>query len=256
VRIDITQRNKLSFLSKSALRFIEFYTNSLIVEWNRIMEDNENHWKIMENFNVMKDIKAGRISAQWSDRLDLDIHFYLICWDKINKYFDVLQRNESGNECIKSAWDEINNLTEKASRARDFYEHLADNLTETYSGNPLGHSMASDGSFLFNYSDLSNKGVKFERQLTLGRQEVEKVMKAYEKVLKCLGAQLDGYPTDTVGELPTNAEQPKKSEETTNDRTKPGILQTLPSLPEHLLKAFPSWLSRFISNAFCFFQFL
>jgi hypothetical protein len=148
--------------------------------------------------DLTKDVEAGRVFAQLNDRLDLDIHFYLICWDKVNKYLGRFSYSEKENSCVKTVWDSLHPLTEKASRARDFFEHLHETITESNFGK-TEYAFANFKQFSFRYVDVSKKGKRSEREVTLGRAEVEKVMLGYERVLACLGADVSsGYQSSTA----------------------------------------------------------
>jgi hypothetical protein len=143
--------------------------------------------------DLTKDVEAGKVFAQLGDRLGLDIHFYLICWDKVDKYLGRFSDSEKENSCVKTVWDSLHPLTKKASKARHFFEHLHETITESNFGK-IEYAFANFKQFSFRYVDVSKKGERFEREVALGRAEVERVMLGYEGVLACLGADVSsGY---------------------------------------------------------------
>lgn len=199
VRLRVTRH--LGQVSRLSLYCVEFYANGLIVQWNRIIDDLRTRDQLLdEGYDLKSNIEASRAFAQFGDRLSLDIHFYLVCWDKINKYLKRFVESESDNECIKQIWNNINRLTRKASLARNLFEHLHENISETNYGRTR-YSFTNYEKFLFRYIDVSNKGEKFTRDVTLGKPEVEKAMLSYEGILSCLGADVSGgYSRSVIGE--------------------------------------------------------
>ncbi len=184
VRIAATQAVASSAF-RSALYYVEVYLNGLIIEWNRMVGDDVLHSDLMKQ-DITSNVEAAKAFSQAVDRLWLDIHFYLVCWDKINKHFKIVS-DTSQSECINDAWHEISDLTEKASRARDFLEHLDKDVKRGGYGQ-RGTSFTAHREFSFWYTDTSGGGKKHERKVNLGRLQVERVMNAYEKVLSCLSS--------------------------------------------------------------------
>ena len=185
LRISVTQTEERAF--RSALLYFEVYLNGLVTQWNRLVEEREYNDELMMQKDLMKDIEAGRAFSQIGDRIQLDLHFYLICWDKINKYSNVLSKHTK-NQRIVEICKKIASFTGKATLARHYFEHLdeaVDKGREVYS---RGWSSSTGGSMVFRYSDMSKRGKKTQRKIYLGIREVESIMKAYEDILKSLGA--------------------------------------------------------------------
>ena len=190
VRIGTTKT--LNWVSRSTMYWLEKYVNGLIVQFNRLLGDWVATWEAQKG-DLMKDAERAKAFHQWSERQSLDIHFYLICWDKVDKFFRRLARSERAKDCVQEVWTELRPVTEKASLARNFFEHLDETISEENFGQS-GHTMSSKGDFAFQYIDVSKKGERFERRVVLGRAQVESVLLAYEKVLVCLGADIsEGY---------------------------------------------------------------
>jgi hypothetical protein len=78
-------------VSQLALYFFEFYLNGFIAQWNRLAEGYE-----LSRGLITADLKLDREAAadyyRSQDRNRLDLHFYLICWDKLDKWlpYDLL----------------------------------------------------------------------------------------------------------------------------------------------------------------------
>ncbi len=166
-----------------ALYYVEFYLNGLILQWNRMVDEDARHAELMKA-DIMSNVEAAKAFSQCVDRFWLDTHFYLICWDKINKHFRTAS-DAADSRCVREAWKEISDLTEKASGARHFLEHFSDEVKRGGYGQ-RGSSFTGRRDFTFWYVSTSNKGKKREASVNLGKAEVEKVMKAYESVLSCL----------------------------------------------------------------------
>ncbi len=188
MRIDATLSIK-SWVFRTALYWVEVYVNGLVLQWNRMVDETTMGGMLMHE-DLMSNVEAAKVSHQFSDHLRLDIHFFLICWDKVHKHFKTVAETAE-SECIVDAWERIRGLVEDASKARNFFEHL-DKTVMKGSHGETGHSFLTPGQFVFRYVDVRNNGQKIQREVTLGRDEVKRVMVAYEQVLSCLGANLNG----------------------------------------------------------------
>jgi len=187
VRIAATAKVVESKVFRIALYWLEFYVNALVLQWNRMGESLTSREAMLRG-NLVSRPQGAKAFSQLGDRLTLDIHFYLICWDKIKKHFRVVS-GATDSRCIKDVWSEIQVMSERASRARHFFEHLDKTVAEGNFGE-LGYGFANLRTFVFRYFETSGKKGRIERQVTLGRDEVENVMMAYESVLTCLEADL------------------------------------------------------------------
>ena len=186
---------KLNWVSRSTLYRVEFYVNGLIVQYNRMVDDLKDSAQVMLDADPTKNIEASKIHSQFSDRFALDFHFYLICWDKVNKHLGRFANNQGENQCIKTIWDALSPLTSKAALGRHFLEHL-DKIISRKQPEEFQYFIPNYDGFAFKYFDLDRDGKRVEKQIPLGRAEVEKVMKAYEGILRCLGADISaGYPS-------------------------------------------------------------
>jgi hypothetical protein len=184
LRISVRDRFR-SAAARSALYHVETYVNGLVVQWNRMAEDVALSSRIMETENLMENVEAAKVDSQLGDRFQLDIHFYLICWDKIQKHLALFDRSQ-GDSVISAIRARIRTMLAHAVRARNFLEHLDKQITETMFG-MRSTSISSDGQFTFRYEDMSKRGAKHERVVTLGRTEVLQVLLAYIDLLERLG---------------------------------------------------------------------
>ena len=189
VRISVTQEKSMSF--RSALYYLEFYINAMIVQWNRLCADSAG-LKGLGDVDLQKNVQAANARYQIMDLSNFDTQFYLICLDKIDKYSAVLIA-KSDDTRIKKIWKNIKPLTEKASAARNFFEHLDRSVKEEREGFPRTQGFFPPAGMFFKYVDISKKGKKFERELLLGIKEVKSIMKAYDDTLRSLGAKINGY---------------------------------------------------------------
>src|SRR5207245_1578906 len=97
-----------------ALLNLQDYVNGLIIQWNRIISAEEARFR-----------RSDHGSSYWlaATAIDLDIHYYVICWDKIEKnrkqLMSIIRQKEIG-----IAWREVKNVLTKVGDLRNFYEHL------------------------------------------------------------------------------------------------------------------------------------
>lgn len=171
--------------AKSAIYLVEFYVNGLVVEWNRIAESISASNKLMLGGAAASNDEAARILVQVQHRFILDTHFYLICWDKIEKHLSLFERAQGSPE-VSAIRARIENLLSKGALARHFLEHLDKQVTEGKIGIKSA-AVTGTGGFTFTYEDESKKGRKIERVVTLGRAEVLQVANAYIDILSSLG---------------------------------------------------------------------
>jgi hypothetical protein len=184
LRISVATRFK-STTARNALYLVEFYVNGLVVQWNRIADDMNLANRIQWSGEISTNVDAAKAFVQLQDRFRLDIHFYLICWDKIDKHFELFDRAQSESD-ITSVRARIRDLLSKGALARHFLEHLDKHVPEGEVG-IRSAAIGSDGRFTFTYEDVSRKGEKHERSVALGRAEVIRVLHAYIDVLERLG---------------------------------------------------------------------
>lgn len=172
----------LSQASVFALINLESYVNGLILQWNRTMTEEEAHTRIMTSGLLSSNRQLQEDMIRLRTTSSLDIHFYLICWDKVNKHFEKLAKSQRHPD-IGIARRPVRKLLEQASKARDFFEHLENK-------NQQGHGvrMGGDDEVEFSYVDTDRKTGRDlpESKVELGKREVQMIIKAYETVVEGL----------------------------------------------------------------------
>lgn len=171
-----------------ALLDLEQYVNGLIVEWNRLLDDRSRlsvHWWGKNLINENLDLPESFFETNMA--LYLDTHFYLICWDSVKKNFEALV-HQARKRRIGLAYRSVKTLLRDASRARDFYEHAPDwgNRNHVVGIGGISSITGKDDTFSVTYPPKGTKpGQKFSAEwVELGRPEVLRITKAYERVLK------------------------------------------------------------------------
>jgi hypothetical protein len=181
-----------SSAGRAALYAIEFYTTGLIIQWRRIVETMDESFRAIEKDEdepaqisaLLKPIREME-EMRRRDLVQLDLHFFLICWDKLDKCWSVLDRGEA-NPAISKIYGQLKVGLHAAGRARDYLEH-PDRRYEQSGWGASGHGIGSDGSLKFTYQDKSNKGKAIDRQVDLGKAQVERARDAYKSILRLLG---------------------------------------------------------------------
>jgi hypothetical protein len=187
IRGNVAGRMK-SLVASQALYQVEVYVNGLVTQWNRICEDVNTTFTIMAEPSSVPHADAVKSQLRASDLGDLDTHFYLICWDKLDKFFALFGKLQD-DPVVSKIVARVGPLLGKAALARHFLEHLHEQL-ERGNTAPRGRGLSSGGSFSFRYVDKSNKGRLIERLVTLGRAEIQQVIDAYLEILRHFGAKV------------------------------------------------------------------
>jgi hypothetical protein len=132
---------------------------------------------------------AGRgDAARLIHQEELDFHFYLICWDKVQKYFSLVQKFED-DEAITESYKNISELLDDAVDGRDFYEHLDDTLQKGGVGT-RGRGFSYPEGYHFSVVRI-DKGKQVPKEAKLGMEEIRRVREAYEDVIAVLKARGD-----------------------------------------------------------------
>jgi hypothetical protein len=162
-------------VARAAFRFFRDYLNGAITQWNRLVE--------AENANRLL---GGGGDGRAFDQARIDLHFYLICWDKMHKYLEVFVTEQDEPE-ISTIHSQVKSLLRNGKLARDHLEHLNERFTDKTA---VFHSrgMGSDGSLTFDYDDVRNKGDKVRRSVRLGKSEVERMVVVYRDIVSRLEA--------------------------------------------------------------------
>lgn len=193
-----------------ALWQLEFYLEGLITQWNRIVEDIDLQSDALRHRvltfkagsvpQTFEDFKADfQLTQENHNRLYLDIHLYLICWDKVRKFFEVIS-DTADKPCVRTVWNEIQGFTEKVQRARGLLEHL-DEHSRRGGGGLTGFAIDPMGGLNLNFSGTRKNGKSTRMTLDVGVVQVGLAIAAYEKVLSCI--QANTSPTTQSGTAPS-----------------------------------------------------
>lgn len=139
------------------LLFIEKYVNGAILAHERIKEN-----------------KAKVVATKWPgsfklplETIFLDVHLYLICWDKVYKLLIKLIE-VVGNSSLESLLNKYNTVFIKYSDARHHLEHIDERLVGKKRGgtsqskfkNDLGNLSGDYYTFWGEKYDVSDKSIK------------------------------------------------------------------------------------------------
>ena len=179
-----------------ALLNLEQYVNGLIIQWNRVMMDQQVSHSLVIDSSALASSQMVSVAVESKTRLKelqnsqsqafglgfLDIHFYLICWDKIKRRLDQLLEEEPGLRSVPS-YKRIRSILKQAKKARDFMEHLDEKNRQ---GQGVG--MQGNDELVFRYVDTERKTKKDqpEKVVALGKAEVALVTKTYEEIIETL----------------------------------------------------------------------
>jgi hypothetical protein len=186
IRIEISEKFRTP-TARQALYYVEHYLNALIVQWNRIADDLQATSELM-NADLLHDRAAASVLLQFSDRTDFDIHFFLISWDKIQKFLELFD-TEQKDPVVSSIHAEIAPLLAKGSEVRHYFEHLNDRLAQG-GGLTLGRGYGGGATLNIAYEVRQPGSVIEQRLESFGREEVRRVALAYNRILEHLGAKL------------------------------------------------------------------
>jgi hypothetical protein len=179
-----------------ALINLEDNVNGLILQWNRIMSDQvislrlsrlafslEESWRASPS-QALRIQSDQAFNEYWKavNVGSLDVHFYLICWEQVNRRFEQLERLEPYPK-IGLARRPVKDLLDLASKARGFSEH-----SDEKNKQGLSIGMSGDDELEFGYTDTDRKTRRDlpEKKVKLGKTEVRMIIKAYEEVVNAL----------------------------------------------------------------------
>lgn len=206
IRVSISERFR-SPIARYALYHVEHYLNGLITQWNRIADDMDASAQLSKT-DLVRDKVAASIYSQIGNQEDVDVHFFLICWDKIHKFLDLFDQ-EQRDPVISGVCSEISTLLERGTEARNYFEHLDDRLR---GGGGHTHARFGGGGDAFVISYEGGRlagGIVQPKSDSFGREEIRRVAAAYNRILEQLGAKLQ--PSYLGTEIPQlGAEPPGK----------------------------------------------
>ena len=182
VRIEIAKKFR-DLEAQMALRWAEHYLNALILQWNRIADDEAHSFALM--------MSEGERTPEWKmvysqtvDREDFDVHYSLVCWDSVRGFLELFERSQ-GDPKIGEILAGIRELLDRARLARNYFEHLDERIEEGR-GRTHGRRGGGGGELIVSYED--RKGVV--REGAFGREEIRQLARTYIQILEHMGARL------------------------------------------------------------------
>lgn len=192
---DTDLREKLSkpkaFLAFNNLRL---YVNGVSKQWSRIRSLSEQIFEIP--FDSLKEgSEERRLFLRLQQARELDIHFYLTCWDGVRKHYKDFVRKDGDPE-IRKAWGDVWKLLESIKPVRHFFEHLDERDMQG-----KGFQFTRSGTyFRVSYFERGAKPSE-NKWVSLGNQEVELLNRAFDRVVSVIQARRrtpfpkdDGHP--------------------------------------------------------------
>jgi hypothetical protein len=157
--------------SLHAFQAVEKYLNGIILQWNRIVA-----------FTYAKDF--GPI---YFEIAELEIQFYLACWDMVEKYL-VLFAKEERDRAIYVAVHDIRPILHDASSARNYYEHSNRELKEKGIG-PTGHGFGYPRGFHLTYPKMED-GKRASKDFDLGMPEIKLLIQVFDEIVAILDSRV------------------------------------------------------------------
>jgi hypothetical protein len=175
--IQASQKAK-SASSLHAIQYFEQYLNGIILQWNRIVT------AVYQSTNPLVARSLARIRL--SHQEELDFHFYLICWDKVLKYFGLVAKLEH-DPAISKSFGKVSKLLHEAKEGRNFYEHLDMELRKGGIGT-RGRGFGYHQGYHFSFVGVRS-GQPVEKKVNLGMDEIRRIGEAYESIIATLKAR-------------------------------------------------------------------
>jgi hypothetical protein len=151
----------------NTLYILELYVNGLIIQWNKIMVEMQDYWDNNDNYSAVEVLRRSNL-------LFLDIHYYVICWDKIGKNVDRLKRITTDRN-LHLACKKFKPILERISSIRNYYEHLDEQSIQA-----RRYSFKNDQLTLRYF----RKNENVQHSITLGRKELDNLLVAFEGIVE------------------------------------------------------------------------
>jgi hypothetical protein len=160
-----------------------WYLNGAIIQWNRLALDMNRALKFWDANSRVPRHMADAFNRRNSALAYLDLHFYLICWDKMDKLIQRFLDGESDEEIVR-IHGRIDVHLRNAVDARNHQEHLDRVLTEPGSyGILFGYT---NGDLVITHEAKRVGGSKYQKGILLGHREIIQVARAYEEIVRYL----------------------------------------------------------------------
>jgi hypothetical protein len=170
----------------SLINTLEDYINGAIIQYTRIIQDHEIGNELMYSSSIDQYDQSISDSLFMNLQIKLlDIHYYAICLDKVEKLYKILLRRlskidhiDENTEMIrekrKKAEKMLNLVSHPLSEARNYLEHIEEEIcNNNFSGFRI---------------ETNESGIKFtygnENKYMIDISEIEKVKNAYEALIE------------------------------------------------------------------------
>jgi len=161
--------------SLHAIQYFEQYLNGVILQWNRIVTATYQ--------STRPPVAGSRARIRLSHQEELDFHFYLICWDKVRKYFALVEKLEH-DIAISESFGRVSELLRESSEGRNFYEHLDKELRNGGIGT-RGRGFSYPQGYYFSFIGVRS-GQPVEKKVNLGMEEIRRICEEYQEVIDTL----------------------------------------------------------------------
>jgi len=173
-----------------AFNNLRLYVNGIVGEWNRINELSDRIFNIQ--FGTLKmDSDEGRLFRRLQEERELEVHLYLTCWESARKHFADFVKKDS-NPALATIWYEVRPMLESVRQARHFFEHMDERELQG-----RGYGISSDGRFQVSYFERNAKPFS-NKWVNLGLNEIERLTKAFERLIATIQARPDVPEVDTT----------------------------------------------------------
>jgi len=172
---------KISFKSRVLLDLLEKYVNGSIIQQYRIQYIIEymhnEHKERAEKFKRGEHVSPG-VNSSLMQTLFMDVHFYLICFDKVQNLIKKLSKVEKHPE-LKKFWQELEPKFKPYNDMRNNLEHIEERLTSEN---------------LIDFGNLNDNNYSFGgKKIDIGEDSLNFIRDSYEHVHDILGLPLNAY---------------------------------------------------------------
>ena len=167
-----------------AVQCFEQYLNGIILQWNRIVTATRQ--RVQSYQSTIPIVAGGGARIRLGNQEELDFHFYLICWDKVGKYFAPVEKLER-DAGVSKAYQSVAKLLHEAKEGRNFYEHLDKEFLSGGIGT-RGRGFSYPEGYHFSFVRVKN-GTRIEKKVNLGMDEIRRISESYSDVIGILKAR-------------------------------------------------------------------
>lgn len=161
------------------------YLNGAFVQYDRIVSDFHDQTAAWGDAPRPEGSPVPIAHVHAVERYDLDLHFYLICWDKLNNLLETFERQWDRSD-VREICGRIRGLLANASLARQYFEHL-DRWIDKGGLRPRATGIGVD-HLSFHYQIPDGRGRQISRSVALGHSELQQVVEAHAALAELIEA--------------------------------------------------------------------